>query len=204
MGCKMRKCILVLSVLALVPTVYVAVAHAEGDEEIVEETRNVGQRMNCNDIKTEMDSLSATEELDEEGLARLDKLKSDYRNKCVKRTAGRSIGRVKVKVTEVQEEVADNADAKDVATSCDKPDDNGCCPGETYTDLGEQGFNCCTKNNEHCFPPMEVKKDYSLCDDGTKPDKNGCCAGEKYTDLDDLGWNCCLADGVTCFPPIKK
>lgn len=34
------------------------------------------------------------------------------------------------------------------------PDANGCCTGETYTDMGEQGFNCCPASGGDCFPPM--------------------------------------------------
>ena len=34
------------------------------------------------------------------------------------------------------------------------PDSNGCCPGETYTDIGEQGFNCCPNTGGDCFPPI--------------------------------------------------
>ncbi|MBQ8042376.1 MAG: hypothetical protein IJ273_03510, partial [Alphaproteobacteria bacterium] len=34
------------------------------------------------------------------------------------------------------------------------PDANGCCPGETYTDMGEQGFNCCPDAGGDCFPPI--------------------------------------------------
>ena len=36
------------------------------------------------------------------------------------------------------------------------PDINGCCPGETYTDMGEQGFNCCPDSGGDCFPPIEL------------------------------------------------
>lgn len=203
----MRKIILALSICALVPAVSIAVAYA--DDEEIQETRGVGQRMSCADIKAEIDSLNSVQEIDEDGILRLEKLQTDYRAKCTKRASGRSTGRVKVQVVEVAPDVEsiDNATQEksaDVVSSCDTPDSNGCCPGEKYTDLGEQGFNCCTENNEHCFPPMEVKKDFSLCDDGTNPDADGCCAGETYTDLGDLGWNCCEADGVTCFPPIKK
>lgn len=36
------------------------------------------------------------------------------------------------------------------------PDANGCCPGETYTDMGEQGFNCCPDAGGDCFPPIEL------------------------------------------------
>jgi len=35
------------------------------------------------------------------------------------------------------------------------PDLNGCCPGETYTDMGDQGFNCCPIDGGDCFPPIE-------------------------------------------------
>ncbi|MBE6460530.1 MAG: hypothetical protein E7007_01310 [Alphaproteobacteria bacterium] len=34
------------------------------------------------------------------------------------------------------------------------PDANGCCPGEIYTDMGEQGFNCCPEAGGDCFPPI--------------------------------------------------
>lgn len=36
------------------------------------------------------------------------------------------------------------------------PDANGCCPGETYTDMGDQGFNCCPAGGGDCFPPLNV------------------------------------------------
>ncbi len=203
----MHKIILALSICALIPAVYVATAVAD-DNEVIEEVvsdRGVAKRMNCDDIKSEIDRLGAIAELDEGQTATLNSLKSDWRNKCMKRAGGRSIGRAKVVVTEVAK--SDSAASKNqdnVSVSCDKPDANGCCPGENYTDLGDLGFNCCTENNEKCFPPIVMEKDFSLCDDGTNPDVNGCCAGESYTDLGDLGFNCCQADGVTCFPPIKQ
>ncbi len=34
------------------------------------------------------------------------------------------------------------------------PDENGCCTGEIYTDMGEQGFNCCPETGGDCFPPI--------------------------------------------------
>ncbi|MBN1281389.1 MAG: TrbI/VirB10 family protein [Alphaproteobacteria bacterium] len=42
--------------------------------------------------------------------------------------------------------------------TCDNgvsPDTNGCCPGETYTDMGDQGFNCCPSGGGDCFPPIK-------------------------------------------------
>ena len=43
--------------------------------------------------------------------------------------------------------------------TCDggaNPDANGCCPGETYTDMGDQGFNCCPDAGGDCFPPIQL------------------------------------------------
>ena len=37
------------------------------------------------------------------------------------------------------------------------PDTNGCCVGETYTDMGEAGFNCCPDAGGDCFPPIIVE-----------------------------------------------
>jgi len=37
------------------------------------------------------------------------------------------------------------------------PDMNGCCPGETYTDMGDAGFNCCPDSGGDCFPPIIVQ-----------------------------------------------
>ncbi|MDR0967283.1 MAG: hypothetical protein LBL75_00395, partial [Rickettsiales bacterium] len=34
------------------------------------------------------------------------------------------------------------------------PDLNGCCTGEVYTDMGDQGFNCCPSSGGDCFPPL--------------------------------------------------
>lgn len=34
------------------------------------------------------------------------------------------------------------------------PDANGCCTGEIYTDMGNQGFNCCPSSGGDCFPPI--------------------------------------------------
>lgn len=36
------------------------------------------------------------------------------------------------------------------------PDQYGCCPGETYTDMGDQGFNCCPDGGGDCFPPLDL------------------------------------------------
>lgn len=47
--------------------------------------------------------------------------------------------------------------AEDTALTCmdgSLPDENGCCAGEIYTDMGEMGFNCCPETGGDCFPPL--------------------------------------------------
>lgn len=56
------------------------------------------------------------------------------------------------------EEVAPVTPAETVITCPDgsAPDEFGCCAGEVYTDMGEQGFNCCPEAGGDCFPPIEI------------------------------------------------
>ena len=36
-----------------------------------------------------------------------------------------------------------------------RPDKNGCCAGETYTDAGDGWMVCCPEDGENCFPPIK-------------------------------------------------
>lgn len=61
----------------------------------------------------------------------------------------------------IQNPFADNSSSTtetvETVITCDGgalPDEYGCCPGETYTDMGEQGFNCCPETGTDCFPPI--------------------------------------------------
>ncbi|MBR4507566.1 MAG: hypothetical protein IKP24_03455 [Alphaproteobacteria bacterium] len=209
----MRKIIFALSICMLVPCVYVVNAIAEDEfveqEFVEEETRVVGKRVTCDDIKTEINALNAKDELNEEDMARLESLKVEQRSRCMQKAAGRrSIKQKKIvpSGSAPQEFVADEKTTDAAKSTCDAPDENGCCPGEVYKDLGDAGFNCCTANDEHCYPPMKSAdvQPGQLCDDGGEPDVNGCCSGETYTDLGNQGFNCCLSDGITCFPPMGK
>lgn len=56
-------------------------------------------------------------------------------------------------------EKPNNPVVEEEVLTCDDgsaPDANGCCAGETYTDMGEAGFNCCPDAGGDCFPPIEV------------------------------------------------
>ncbi len=37
----------------------------------------------------------------------------------------------------------------------DKPDKNGCCEGEIYTDAGDGWMVCCPEVGDNCFPPIK-------------------------------------------------
>ena len=61
----------------------------------------------------------------------------------------------------IQNPFADNSSSTtetvETVITCDGgalPDEYGCCPGEIYTDMGEQGFNCCPETGGDCFPPI--------------------------------------------------
>jgi type IV secretory pathway VirB10-like protein len=46
----------------------------------------------------------------------------------------------------------------DEALTCEggtPPDPSGCCPGETFTDMGDAGWNCCPDSGGDCFPPIK-------------------------------------------------
>ncbi len=36
-----------------------------------------------------------------------------------------------------------------------RPDKNGCCAGEVYTDAGDGWMVCCPNGGDNCFPPMK-------------------------------------------------
>ncbi|MCQ2562805.1 MAG: hypothetical protein MJ158_04300 [Alphaproteobacteria bacterium] len=36
-----------------------------------------------------------------------------------------------------------------------RPDKNGCCAGEIYTNMGDDYMACCPENGEYCFPPIK-------------------------------------------------
>ena len=36
-----------------------------------------------------------------------------------------------------------------------RPDKNGCCAGEVYTDAGNGWMVCCPNGGDSCFPPMK-------------------------------------------------
>lgn len=216
--------------------------YAQDEEVVVEEVetttesvqKKVGVRTDCDWLKEEVARLSKIEDPDEETQKELDELKLKQRRECAKRAGRRAVRTIAstrspiaptVQVSEEENEKELQTEDIPADKSCDKPDENGCCPGEKYTDMGELGFNCCPEDGNTCYPPMEVPKpkpqepelteeeiakkieeniNAGLCADGTKPNKFGCCGDEKFKDLGDTIFGCCSESTGKCFPPIKK
>lgn len=191
---------------------------------------DVAPRMSCANIKTQIDTLVARDDLTDDESKQLTDMRIKYRRDCVKRAAG-GRGAQTIAATRIPVAVDDTKKPDNIATPgapCDTPDEHGCCPGETYTDMGDQGFNCCPSDGGMCFTPMvlksventEVQDDApvktdeeiaaeinaniaaGLCADGTKPNKYGCCADELFRDMGGT-FACCPKSGGDCFPPMN-
>ena len=179
-------------------------------------SQNVSERKTCDEISLEIADLSTISEPDEETTKKLTQLKKMQRAQCLKSTGSRG----KNSATKTRA----------INTTEQTPDENGCMPGEIYTDMGEMGFNCCPESGGDCFPPIvpenstdsesvvsespEIQPELTdeqraqniangLCADGTKPNKFGCCGDEIFTDLGNTVFACCPKSGGDCFPPIK-
>lgn len=188
-------------------------------------TSSISERKSCDEIATEISELSAIAEPDEETTAQLNKLKQQQRSFCQKRAGARGVAAKNARRTPVVKTTddPDTATPPPADNTCDTPDENGCCPGEKYTDMGDLGFNCCPETGGDCFPPLKVSVteetetpapeltdeeknanlESGLCADGTKPNKFGCCGDEVFKDMGNTVFACCPKSGGDCFPPIK-
>lgn len=186
---------------------------------------DVADRVSCADTKARIDELAASDDLSDADAALLADLRATYRRDCSVRAGARATRTIAAKRapdvagTAISASSSVNAvAAAPVADSCDNPDAHGCCPGEEFMDMGDQGLFCCT--SDACFPPMAVKVAApektaeeiaaeenanlakGLCKDGKKPNKFGCCGDEKFKDMGNLVFACCPDDGGDCYPPI--
>lgn len=193
-------------------------------------TSNVTERKSCDQIASEIAELSAIIEPDTETIDTLTKLKQHQRSFCQKRAGSRGVAAKNARrtpITTTNSETTKN-DTEPTDKTCDTPDENGCCPGENYTDMGDLGFNCCPEIGGDCFPPIvisvsdttsletaptpspelsdeQIKEniDAGLCADGSAPNKFGCCGDEIFKDMGNTVFACCPKSGGDCFPPIK-
>ena len=196
------KIFLILLSLFVMPLAY-------ADEEVAEsETTGlvVVERMSCFDINTKISELSAIEEPDDDTIIELEKLKSDYRRKCMKSAGGRKtaaqgrsvINNNPIEETEVVEEVAEETTEVEQVT-VKEPDAK---PKEQNKKENSSGGIPATEEEIRMFEEL-VNLDMGLCADGTKPNKFGCCTDEIFKDLGNNVYACCPKTGGDCYPPLK-
>ena len=132
-------------------------------------SQSITERKSCDDIANEIAELSAIEYPEPETLEELQALKQKQRSICNKKAgvrSGRSTTQMRSRAqkahskTKTPETTTTSAEKKDISQTttsdktCESPDENGCCPGEKYTDMGVLGFNCCPETGGDCFPPI--------------------------------------------------
>ena len=196
------KIFLILLSLFVMPLAY-------ADEEVAEsETTGlvVVERMSCLDINTKISELSAKEEPDDDTIIELEKLKSDYRRKCMKSAGGRKtaaqgrsvINNDPIEETEVVEEVAEETTEVEQVT-VKEPDAK---PKEQNKKENLSGGMPATAEEVKMFEEL-MNLEMGLCSDGTKPNKFGCCTDEIFKDLGNNVYACCPKTGGDCYPPLK-
>ncbi len=143
-------------------------AETENVETNINTTVNIAERKSCDDISAEIAQLSAIEEPDSETLITLENLKQKQRSVCNKDAgarAGRSATHMRARAPQSPSRIRPTTDDDDASTPdtasetasqspCETPDENGCCPGEKYTDIGEPGFKCCPETGDDCVQPV--------------------------------------------------
>lgn len=196
------KIFLVLLSLFVMPLAY-------ADEEVAEsETTGlvVVERMSCLDINTKITELSGIQEPDDDTIIELEKLKSDYRRKCMKSAGGRKtaaqgrsvINNDPIEETEVVEEAAEETTEVEQVT-VKEPDAK---PKEQNKKENSSGGVPATAEEIKMFEEL-MNLEMGLCSDGTKPNKFGCCTDEIFKDLGNNVYACCPKTGGDCYPPLK-
>lgn len=239
----MKKIIYALVACVLTCPTYADDADVDVAETDVVATPAVVERTSCADVQSKINTLATRDDLTDDETTELDELRAKYRRDCSRRAGGRGTRAAAMLRTPVATQSPRAMPAPDAASAapktdvtpenpaapCDVPDEHGCCPGETYTDMGDAGFNCCPAGGGMCFTPMVLKQSTTdsaadkksektdaeiaaeidaniaagLCGDGTKPNKFGCCADELFKDLGGT-FACCPKSGGDCLPPITK
>lgn len=96
----------------------------------------------CEGLKTDMDTLTAAGV----GSTELQPLQSQYNNDCSNID--------KSKIVEVDAVTAAANVAAGLCTDGSKPNQFGCCEGETFKDMGNLVFACCPDDGGECYPPI--------------------------------------------------
>ncbi|MBR2286464.1 MAG: hypothetical protein IJ866_03340 [Alphaproteobacteria bacterium] len=196
-------------------------------------TQKLAERKTCAEIKTEIETLSAIVDPDDEIAAQLKQLQTMHRSNCVAKSAGRrtvmrNLPLVKqAPVTTVATSDALSEYLANKKSNCEKLNSeiaklaatDDATKADTLASMrGVYDMDCVEKqapvaandnakneiSEEEWAAQYDANLAAGLCGDGTKPNKYGCCTDEIFKDLGNLKFACCPKTGGDCFPPINK
>ncbi len=96
----------------------------------------------CDDLKSDIDTLVANGASD----AEIEPLQNQYDADCDEIDKSKSV--------EIDTETAARNVASGLCEDGSKPNQFGCCDGETFTDMGNLVFACCPDDGGTCYPPI--------------------------------------------------
>lgn len=111
------------------------------------------KKSNCEKLNSEIAKMAAAN--DESKSDALASMRGVYDMDCTEKPVAMAPAEPAI---QTDEEWAAEYDANLAAGLCGdgtKPNRFGCCTGETFKDLGNDGFACCLKAGGMCFPPMK-------------------------------------------------
>ena len=113
------------------------------------------KKSNCDKLNLEIETLASKS--DESKSDVLASMRGVYDMDCIDKS-GTTSGVAQNVHEQTEEEWAAQYDANLAAGLCGDgtaPNKFGCCTGETFKDLGKDGFACCPKAGGLCFPPIK-------------------------------------------------
>lgn len=165
----------------------------ESEEESVADVADVSgaviERVECSDIKAQIDELRKITVPDDATLQQLKDLQIEYRKNCARSGAGRRTSGRAGYLVETSDVAIDVSVSEPVVTVVDST--------ENKTDVVTPDVSLLTPEQ------MKQNLESGLCADGTKPNRFGCCGDEIFKDMGNTVFACCPKSGGDCYPPIK-
>ena len=165
----------------------------ESEEESVADVADVSgaviERVECSDIKAQIDELRKITVPDDVTLQQLKDLQIEYRTNCARSGAGRRTSGRAGYLVETSDVAIDVSVSEPVVTVVDST--------ENKTDVVTPDVSLLTPEQ------MKQNLESGLCADGTKPNRFGCCGDEIFKDMGNTVFACCPKSGGDCYPPIK-
>lgn len=165
----------------------------ESEEESVADVADVSgaviERVECSDIKAQIDELRKITVPDDATLQQLKDLQIEYRTNCARSGAGRRTSGRAGYLVETSDVAIDVSVSEPVVTVVDST--------ENKTDVVTPDVSLLTPEQ------MKQNLESGLCADGTKPNRFGCCGDEIFKDMGNTVFACCPKSGGDCYPPIK-